>query len=51
MIALSAYADDVTRLKVKEAGFDDHVEKPMDAERLSMAVKSSLAARAGGRET
>jgi CheY-like chemotaxis protein len=37
-IALTAYAGDLNQQKAREAGFSQHLSKPLDPEKLLMAV-------------
>jgi len=47
-IAVTAYARDVDRARVLEAGYQDHLAKPIDADTLVAAI---LAVAAEGRAT
>lgn len=46
LIAFTAWGDVVTRQRVVDTGFDEHVIKPANLDRILAAVRSALAKRA-----
>ncbi|HEY8549120.1 MAG TPA: response regulator [Vicinamibacterales bacterium] len=48
LIALSGYSRDEDRRRTAEAGFDHHLVKPVDPERLHALIQEMLQARGGG---
>jgi PAS domain S-box-containing protein len=47
-VALTAIADEGLRVRTREAGFQEHLVKPVDLERLLTTVSSLLPRKAGG---
>jgi len=45
LVAVTCYGQDSDRLRAREAGFDDHVVKPIDLDRL-MAIIAALTEQA-----
>lgn len=43
LIAVTGYGQDSDRARVKEAGFDEHLVKPINAERIGQVVETMLA--------
>ena len=45
IVAVTGYGDDEDRRRTQEAGFDDHLTKPVDAARLESLLRQVAAGR------